>query len=96
MSVLRKVFTAAALSLALALPAQQAQAFCCGFFDGWGGGGMSFSMGVHARGYGLGSPYWGYPWYGYGHPAYGYPYYPAAVPVLTARAEPPAAETESR
>lgn len=83
MSTVRKAILAIVAALALAVPVQSANAFCCGFFDGWGDGGFSigFNVGGWGHPYWGGYPgYWGGPWgyhrpyYGYGHyPYYGYP-----------------------
>lgn len=74
MKTLRRVIIAIIAAFALAVPMQAANAFCCGFFDGWGGGGFNISF--HGGGWGHPYYYGGYPGY-YGGPwgYHRYPYY---------------------
>ena len=101
MKALKVSTVIAAPMLAVGVPPQSAQAFCCGFF----GGGFSFSFGV-GGGWGWGGPFWGYPYWGgpyggyplwagyWGYPYYGYPtvaYLPYAVrPIMVSTPEVPA------
>jgi len=88
MQKLTKLFAAAAIAAATAIPMQSAHAFF------WGGPWDAFAWPAYTMG---GYPGWGYPGYGWGYPAYGwgypaygwgYPYYgyPVAAAPVAAKA----------